>query len=343
MRVEKKAFGTQGEYVYQLTNDHDLTLRVTNYGARVVSLKWEKAEQEVVIIPGFASAAEYRKQDVYFGATIGRVAGRIANAKAELNGQEYQFDKVEGPHSHHGGFQGFHNQLWQATYTIERDQIHFIFSYTSVDGESGYPGKLNVAVHYYLTNTNEWRIQYEAKSDQDTFFNPTNHAYFYTGLHEKTNHAVRLHVKASRYTPIQSDGIPLTIASVANTAFDLRDDSGVDLLACLASEDEQIRLVAGIDHGFVLDKREEDEPAVWLDTPHYRLKMFTDRPSTVIYTFNGADEHRNMDTQLICQHDVIAFETQVLPDAVHHDNFGNVILKNNELFHSTTSFQFLIK
>ena len=36
----------------------------------------------------------------------------------------------------------------------------------------------------------------------------------------------------------------------------------------------------------------------------------------------------------------ICFETQVPPDAVHHDNFPNCILMPDQEFESTTSYRF---
>lgn len=340
MKIDKQPFGSGGEERYILTNDNGLELCATPVGARIVSLKWQREEGEILIVPGFSNAQDYRTIDPYFGATIGRVAGRIANAQFELAGKTYELDRVEGPHSHHGGFQGFHTQVWQTDYTVTANQIELIFSYESPDMESGYLGNLQVKVHYILTNENEWRIHYEAKSDQETLFNPTNHAYFYTGLSQTdAKQAVRLAIKADQYMPIRKDGIPLGTASVEGTAFDFRQPEGCLLAERLASQDEQIRLVNGLDHGFVFPQSHSETAVAWLRTPNYQLTVSTDRPSLVVYTYNIGDSHVSMDQVDLVEHDVIAFETQVLPDAIHQPSFGSVVLKKDEWFTSTTTYR----
>lgn len=46
-----------------------------------------------------------------FGATIGRYAGRIANASFELEGQTYELEANQHPHHIHGGSKGLDTRI----------------------------------------------------------------------------------------------------------------------------------------------------------------------------------------------------------------------------------------
>ena len=52
------------------------------------------------------------------------------------------------------------------------------FTYTSPDGEEGYPGKCRRLTDYRLTNDNELMIDLYAETDADTHVNMTNHNYW---------------------------------------------------------------------------------------------------------------------------------------------------------------------
>ena len=74
---------------------------------------------------------------------------------------------------------GFDKHVWAATIVPPSHAGAGVkLSYTSANGEEGYPGTLTVDVTYTLTSKNELRIDYHATTDKATVINLTNHTYF---------------------------------------------------------------------------------------------------------------------------------------------------------------------
>ncbi|CEK15398.1 galactose mutarotase-like enzyme [Chthonomonas calidirosea] len=163
--------------IFTLTNSHGSTARVTNYGAILTSLAVPDRNGNIgEVTLGFDRLEDYLNPHPHFGATIGRVANRIANAEFTLHGKQYVLAANHGTHTLHGGKMGFDKQLWQATPQSENNAV--TFSRLSPDGEEGFPGNLRVEVTFTLTEDNALRLDYLATTDMDTPINLTNHAYF---------------------------------------------------------------------------------------------------------------------------------------------------------------------
>lgn len=145
------------------------------------------------IVLGFNTAAEYRSNPAHFGATIGRVANRLKNAKLDcLNGTVYPLAVNDPPNSLHGGIKGWGAVDWTGP-TIEnrvsgRETV--VYKYHSVHMEEGFPGTVDVSVAYtaYEEPTGEegvtktvLEMEYEAnlvgEDVQETAVNMTNHRY----------------------------------------------------------------------------------------------------------------------------------------------------------------------
>ena len=183
MSISISSFGAlpdgRAAVLYTLTNPSGAQLCLTDYGARIVAVRVpDRTGNLADVALGFDSAADYIRQDNYIGATIGRVGNRIAGSAFTLNGKDYHVDANEGPNCLHGGHNGFDRQLWHAEPHEGEAADMVTFTYTSADGEEGFPGTLRVTVSIGWSHENDLSICYSAVCDQDTLCNLTNHSYF---------------------------------------------------------------------------------------------------------------------------------------------------------------------
>ncbi|GAO49436.1 hypothetical protein G7K_3586-t1 [Saitoella complicata NRRL Y-17804] len=162
------------------------SISISNYGATITA--FNIAGQNIVA--SYSSPEHYRSdKNPYFGATIGRVANRVANARFELGGKTYELDANEKPHSLHGGPGGFHQKIWDGPAIETRHGREVaVFSCKSAHMEEGYPGDLEVKVIYSLEEAQkagqtvvELGVEYEAElvgGSNETIVNLTNHSYW---------------------------------------------------------------------------------------------------------------------------------------------------------------------
>ena len=323
--------------LYSLSNG---TIEVTmaDYGCTIRSIHApDRYGNKENIAAGFKDPNQYRNDHPYFGSTVGRFAGRIANGKVTIDGKEYLLPiNADGNHLH-GGIEAFHRKFWKME-EMSKDRISF--SYTSENGEEGYPGNLAISVEFFLSPENELVISYTATTDAPTIINLTNHSYFnLTGFKEPTIREHLLQVFADRYTVKNENQVSSgEIRAVDQTPYDLRQpqkiEEGIDLLF-----DDQ-----GYDINYVLNKTQaEPELAVILSEPvsGRNLKIYTDRPGMQVYTSNWWDGSLSgWHDQPYQQYGAIALETQAFPDSPNHSHFPNTFLLPGETFSSKTIFQF---
>ncbi len=169
-------------HVFTLTNAQGVELRAMDYGGIVLSIKTpDRTGALGDIVLGYDDVTGYVKATPYFGALVGRYANRIAKGKFTLDGATYTLATNNGVNALHGGIVGFDKVLWRAEPKSDSSGVGIVFTYTSKDGEEGYPGTVNVRVTYTLSDRNEFTIDYLATSDKATPVNFTQHSYFNLG------------------------------------------------------------------------------------------------------------------------------------------------------------------
>ena len=341
MEILTQPFGAQATS-YTLINDHGVALSVTDFGARIVSLRVPLATGERELVLGFDSAEEYQQKDTFIGATIGRVAGRIAGAHWAHDGVDYQFEANENDNTLHSGVIGFDQRYWQAAPQVTATEARVVFAYVSEDGENGFPGQVTVNVTYALANDNVWRLTYEAVTDTPTLFNPTNHVYFnLTGDPSQSVAAHQLKIAADTFAPIGDKHLTTgEIRSVAGTSFDFRAAKPVGT-TIESTDDQHQRVGHGLDHPFLLQDT-QGAPQAELLSPDglVRVAMTTTAPAVVVFTGNfGTDFTLPMRQSQLKNHGGITLETQAVPGAERFASYGDIVLTPASPYQQVTEFK----
>lgn len=345
MKITKSHFGKlpQGIDVdlFTLTNDHHVTVKITNYGAIITSIVTPDSHGNLDnIVCGFDRLEDYLSPEYlgsypYFGCICGRVCNRIDRGEFTLEEQSYTLAVNNGPNHLHGGLVGFDRRLWNAEIVEDNEFVGVKLSLLSPHMEEGYPGNLRVTCIYTLNNNNELNIEYMAETDQTTIVNLTNHTYFnLTGGRENIlNHELQLN--AEKYTELVN-AIPTgEILSVDNTPF--------DFLAPKKIGRDIASLPDGYDLNFVLDNEEGDmvhAGTLSEETTGRMVDVFTTQPGIQLYTGYWIPELTVDGQKKFGKFAGVALETQHYPDAVNKPNFPPVTLAPGETFFQQTSYTF---
>jgi len=327
-----------------LKNRNGMQVALTDYGARIVSvLVPQKSGKLADVALGFADIQSYLQPDEQcHGATVGRFANRIAGGTFRLDGNAYTLTQNNGRNCLHGGPDGFHRKIWDSRVLSEQKvEFHLV----SPDGEAGFPGRLEVAVSYELTEDNRIAIRYEAETDRKTPINLTNHTYFNLngeGRGDILGHT--LHLPADRYLPVDENLIPTGLeAPVENTAFDFRMPKKIG--AAIHSTEHQIRIGNGFDHTFV-NSQPLSLPAatVLSEASGIRLDVFTTEPGLQFYTGNFLNgNHTGKSGNRYLPRAGFCLETQHYPDSPNQPQFPSTVLSPGEIFRSETVYQLKVE
>ncbi len=335
--------------LYSLVNAHGMKADVTTYGAIIVRLfAPDRAGRWDDVVLGFNDVADYVKASPYFGALIGRYGNRIAHGRFTLDGQTYTLATNNGPGGipcHlHGGRTGFDKVLWTAEPLLVDNTPGVKLRYASKDGEEGYPGNLDVTVHYWLGNDNALRIEYHAVTDAPTPVNLTQHSYFNLkgeGNGDVLGHMLTLH--ASRFTPVNAGLIPTgDLADVAGTPFDFTTPHAIG--ARIDAANEQLKLGGGYDHNWGLDRSEETlalAATVYEPVSGRRMEVWTAEPGIQFYSGNFLDgAHVGKSGRPYPHRSGLCLETQHFPDSPNQPSFPNTILRPGQTYRTTTLYKF---
>ena len=324
--------------MHTLTNASGMEIGFINLGGTICSLKVPDGRGTTVdVTPGYDQLDGYVTDAHYFGALIGRFAGRIAHARFAIDGQLVTLPPNDGVNLLHGGVSGLHRAVWNVEHFGADACTGAVLSYASPDGEGGFPGTLIVRVTYTLTDANELSVDYLARTDRATPVNLTQHLYVNLGGQDRgyiLDH--ELTIRAMRYLPVDDALIPTgQIAPVAGTPFDFRSPRIIG-----AAVREAGAAHGGFDHTFALDG--ERTAARLVHPPSGRtLEIETTEPGLHLYTGNQlVPGMRGKNGARYTRHSALALETQHFPDSPNVALFPNTILRPGSDFVSHTVYRF---
>ena len=330
--------------VFTLRNRNGLEMTVTNFGARVITLKVPDKNGKIDdIVLGHDTARDYLTGHPHFGALVGRYANRISKGNLSIDGKFYQLPINNGLNHLHGGV-GFSHRHWELTPTEVEGETALLLEYTSADGEDGYPGNLQVRLNFILSNNNEWIIDYRATTDQPTVVNLTQHNFYNLageGNGDILNH--ELMINADHITPVDKGLIPVgELRKVEGTPFDFRKPTAIGLR--IDSDDEQLSFGRGYDHNWVLNKKgnELSHAATAYDPKSKRtMEVWTTQPGMQLYTGNFLDStDKGKGGKTYPFRSAFCLETQHFPDSPNHPEFPSTLLLPGDTYYQRTVFKF---
>ena len=333
--------------VFTLKNAQGAEVQITNFGARVISIKVPDREGRLGdVVLGFDALASYQVPNPYFGGIVGRYANRIAKAKFMLDGVTYQLATNDRENHLHGGPKGFDNVIWNAR--LGESPTKLELSYESPDGDEGYPGTLAVKAIYSLMDDNGLELELMATTDKPTVLNLANHSYFnLSGDGTKSTLDHELMIDADRFTLTDAQSIPTgENAPVKGTPFDFLTSTAVG--SRIGEKDQQLVYGSGYDHNWVLNKRDpkgfELACTIYHPGSGRQLDVLTTQPGLQFYSGNL------LDGSVIGKGGVryeryagFCLETQHFPDSPNQPSFPSTVLRPGEEYYQRTIYGFSVR
>lgn len=319
-------------------------VEILNLGATIKKILTEDSSGNLEnIVLTYGKDENYIVNPSSFGATIGRVAGRIGGASFTINNTKYELCKNNNHNCLHGGFLGFSKKIWNYEIEERENEVSVILNYISKDGEEGFPGELNVEVKYTLNNKNELKVEYKANTNKDTLINLTNHSYFNLSGDRKENVLnQKLIINGDSICELDEYLIPTgNLINVSNTPFDFRKEKliGKDIY----KENEQLKIGSGYDHPWLLNGKGEYDVLICHEESGRVMEVKTNQKAVVCYSMNFPDELPLEDGKIAKKHDGICFEVQGLPIGYDDCFIEEAILKAGKEYKKETIFRFYVK
>lgn len=339
VNISDFGFNKEGQKVnlYTITNAKGTTASISDFGAILTGLVFDGKD----VVLGFPSVDNYLDDLKCFGATVGPIANRIEKGTYEYDGVRYNFEiNDKGNNLHSSDYGAFQKQIWKA----ECGENSVKFFYHKKHMEVGHPGEMDVYVTYTLTDEDELQIHYYATTDRPTYINMTNHSYFNLNGHDSGciyDEVVKLN--ASHYTPVVKGAIPTgEISPVAGTSLDFT--KGKKVSEGIDESFEQVTLVEGIDHNFVIDDWDGTTKLVATvedNESHIKMETYSDLPGIQFYSGNFVNNSGAKGGAKYVKRQGLCLETQFYPNCVNQEGFPKPLYTPEKPYETTTTYKFM--
>lgn len=347
MKLKRESIGKLGDeeiIKYSVDNEKGLKVSILNLGATITEIKTVDRNGEFGhIVLSYEDEKNYIDNPSYYGATVGRTAGRIDKGRFTLNDNEYILNKNYGVNSGHGGSVGFNKKIWNVNAIETKEKITLEFSYLSKDLEEGYPGNLEIKVSYEITEDNKLIFKIQGVSDKDTLMNITNHCYFnLSGDYKEDilNHTLKMN--CDRFLAIdENGGVTGEIIPVNNTEFDFIEEKKIG--QDIEGLSKQMKLGYGYDHSFMFNENEKGHIELYDEKSGRYMKVTTEYPCVVVYSQNFIDSLVLKEGKETKRRNGICLEVQYPPIGYNESFKEFSILKAHEIFNKETIYEFGVK
>lgn len=341
VKVQEVAIGDQMAKVFHLSNGNGMEVEISSFGGIISKLIVpDRDGKPENIVLGYENIGDYDTNQYFFGASVGRYANRIAKGKFELDGKVYQLAKNNGENHLHGGPLGFNRKFWDAEFIEGKESMKVKMTYTSPDGEEGYPGNLTTVLTFELTKDNTLLLEFQAETDQATIVNLTHHGYFNLSAMKEDILGHELVINAAKYTPVDEGLIPTgELAPVADTPFDFNDKHTIG---------ERItQIPGGYDHNYVVKEKHDTQLVKMAEVYHAGsgrvMELYADSPAVQLYSGNFLDGKQTTNGVTYNKHMGFCLEPQTFPNAPNEPTFPTARLNPGEKYTHRIAYHFGVR
>ena len=341
-RVAEEQFGRlpDGDIVTAVTlaNVRGMRVRILTYGASIQSVMVrDRAGEFSDVALGHATLAEYLDHPQFVGATVGRVANRLAGGRFILDGCIHTVPPNDGRNALHGGPVGFDKRNWAIIDTTSEPIPSVTLQLISADGDQGFPGELTVTARYEMATT-----------DRATVVNLSNHAYWNLAGEGSASGVMdhELTIFADQYLPTDDSAIPTgEMRPVDGTAFDFRTATTIGSRIRDADE-PQLAIGRGYDHNWVAGEAISAEVRLLARVCHRpsgrAMELRSNQPGLQFYSGNFLDGRSvGKSRHFHRMGDAFVLEPQMFPDTPNQPAFGSLRLEPGETYRNIIQFRFL--
>lgn len=327
-------------YIFTLSNAVGTEVKITNYGAILMSVKIRKQDESYNdIVLGFDNpedywSPEYLKNYPYYGAAIGRYGNRIGNAQITIDEKNYKLNSANPGYQLHGGLEGFDKKVWDV---IAYDNNELVLQYISVDGEEGFPGTLTTQIIFKLNDDNELSYEYKATTDKPTAVNLTHHSYFNLNNGNGTIDDTHIKIYASKY--LEQDANYTVTGNVLDVKGTRNDFTDFNETGKISNPEK------GIDISYPLNNPgiENIAAEAFCDEQDVKLEIYTTEPLIHLYNAYGSPTIKGKGGQQYTPFSAFCLETQKHPNAINVPGFPQTILRPGEEYYTKTVYKIATK